>query len=129
MQLPPSSGVSPIPFPLCAVLEGTHGTAPRGDTLGTRIKRDNSLIIPRALCAATQQNGAVACTIRQPRRSICSPPCGSCYVFEVAHTVYKNAKTVYKNAKTALNRCITRKHPEVANPTYICVRDLRSSGC
>ena len=23
-------GVSPIPFPLCAMLEGTHGTAPRG---------------------------------------------------------------------------------------------------
>ena len=45
MQLPPSSGVSPIPFPLCTLFEGTHGTAPRGDTLGTRIDKYRSLVM------------------------------------------------------------------------------------
>ena len=62
MQLPPSSCVSPIPFPLCALLEGTHGTAPQGATLGLRIDKYRSLVMSRALCAATQQHGAVACT-------------------------------------------------------------------
>ncbi len=48
MQLPPSSGVSPIPFPLCTLFEGTHGTALRGggDTLGTRIEKYRSYIMP-----------------------------------------------------------------------------------
>ena len=62
MQFPPSSCVSPIPFPLCAVLEGTHGTAPQGATLGLRIDKYRSLVMSRALCAATQQHGAVART-------------------------------------------------------------------
>ena len=39
-------GVSPIPFPLCTSFEGTHGTAPQGDTLGTRIDKYRSLIMP-----------------------------------------------------------------------------------
>ena len=39
-------GVSPIPFPLRTSFEGTHGTAPRGDTLGTRIDMYRSLIMP-----------------------------------------------------------------------------------
>ena len=39
-------GVSPIPFPLCTLFEGTHGTAPQGDTLGTRINNYRSLIMP-----------------------------------------------------------------------------------
>ena len=39
-------GVSPIPFPLCTSFEGTHGTAPRGDTLGTRIDKYSSLVMP-----------------------------------------------------------------------------------
>ena len=39
-------GVSPIPFPLCTSFEGTHGTAPQGATLGTRIDKYRSLIMP-----------------------------------------------------------------------------------
>ena len=45
-NFPPSSGVSPIPFPLCTSFEGTHGTAPQGATLGTRIDKYRSLIMP-----------------------------------------------------------------------------------
>ena len=70
---PPSSSVSPIPFPLHTSFEGTHGTAPQGATLGLRIDKYRALIMSRALCAATQQHGAVACTTvnldaRQARR-------------------------------------------------------------
>ena len=44
MQLPPpSSCVSPIPFPLCALLEGTHGTAPQGATRRDWRKAQQSL--------------------------------------------------------------------------------------
>ena len=56
----------PYSVPLCAVLEGTHGTAPQGATLGLRIDKYRALIMSRALCAASQQHGAVACTIRRP---------------------------------------------------------------
>ena len=34
-----------IPFPLCAMLEGTHGTAPQGDTLSLRIDKYRSLVM------------------------------------------------------------------------------------
>ena len=45
-SFPLPHGVSPIPFPLCTSFEGTHGTAPQGATLGTRIDRGISLIMP-----------------------------------------------------------------------------------
>ena len=59
MQLSPlPHGVSPIPFPLCTSFEGTHGTAPRGDTLGTRIDRDISLIMPLRFVRRLRNNTA-----------------------------------------------------------------------
>ena len=42
-NFPPSSCVSPIPFPLCAMLEGTHGTAPQGATRRDWRKAQQSL--------------------------------------------------------------------------------------
>ena len=44
-------GVSPIPFPLCTSFEGTHGTAPQGATLGTRIIGTFLSLCHCALCA------------------------------------------------------------------------------
>ena len=46
------------PSALC--LREPTATAERGTTLGTRINMYRTLIMSRALCAATQQNGAVA---------------------------------------------------------------------
>ena len=40
-----------IPFPLCTSFEGTHGTAPRGDTLGARIIVTFLSLCHCALCA------------------------------------------------------------------------------
>ena len=47
-----------IPFPLCTSFEGTHGTAPRGDTLGTRIDRDISLVMPLRFMRRLRNNTA-----------------------------------------------------------------------
>ena len=58
MQFPPSSCVSPIPFPLCAMLEGTHGTAPQGATLGTRINKYHALIMPLRFVRLLRNNTA-----------------------------------------------------------------------
>ena len=44
-----------------------------------------------ACVAATQQNATHSRTFRQARRSYSRRRCGSCPVFEVAHTVHKNA--------------------------------------
>ena len=46
----PSSCVSPIPFPLFALLEGTQGTALQGATLGARIIRTFHSLCHRPLC-------------------------------------------------------------------------------
>ena len=46
MQLPPSSGVSSIPFPLCTLFEGTHGTALRGGGHTTRLTQSVTIAIP-----------------------------------------------------------------------------------
>ena len=73
-------------------LQGTHGDRAAGDN-STRLTQSVTIAIPSlrslrsrhnqrhfsycatSLCApATQQHGAVACTFRQVRRSICSPP-------------------------------------------------------
>ena len=47
-----------IPFPLRTSFEGTHGTAPRGDTLGTRIDRGISLIMPLRFVRRLRNNTA-----------------------------------------------------------------------
>ena len=57
-NFPLPHGVSPIPFPLCTSFEGTHGTAPRGGTLGTRIDRGISLIMPLRFVRQLRNNTA-----------------------------------------------------------------------
>ena len=63
-----------------------------GETVGTRINRGNPHIMPPSFVRQAWP------TTRRSRlyftsssALIFSPPCGSCSVFEVAHTVYKNA--------------------------------------
>ena len=49
-----------------------------GDNTRSRHNQRHFSYYATSLCApATQQHGAVACTLRQVRRSIRSPPCGS----------------------------------------------------
>ena len=63
------------PFPPC---KGTHGDRVAGDNTRSRHNLRQFSHCATSLCApATQQHGAVACTLRQVRRSIRSPPCGS----------------------------------------------------
>ena len=59
MQLSPFLTVFP-PFrsPLYTSFEGTHGTAPQGATLGTRIDRDISLIMPLRFVRRLRNNTA-----------------------------------------------------------------------
>ena len=66
-------------------------TAERGTTLGLRIDKYRTLIMSRALCAASQQHGAVACTTVNLDARFARRLAARSYVFEVAHTVYKNA--------------------------------------
>ena len=88
-NFPLSSGVFPITVPPC---KGTHGDRVAGDNTRSRHNLRHFSYCATSLCApATQQHGAVACTLRQVRRSIRSPPCGSNSVFEVAQSVYKCA--------------------------------------
>ena len=90
MQFPPSSCVSPIPFPLCAMLEGTHGTAPQGATLGTRIDRDISLIMPLRFVRQLRNNTAQSLVLIVKLGARCGRRrCGSSS--EQAHSVYKYA--------------------------------------
>ena len=64
-----------IPVPPC---KGTHGDRVAGDNTRSRHNLRQFSHCATSLCApATQQHGAVACTLRQVRRSIRSPPCGS----------------------------------------------------
>ena len=90
MQFPPSSCVSPIPFPLCAMLEGTHGTAPQGATLGTRIDRDISLIMPLRFVRRLRNNTAQSLVLTVKLDARCgrrlAPPRS-----EYAHSVNKCA--------------------------------------
>ena len=78
-----------ITVPPC---KGTHGDRVAGDNTRSRHNQRHFSHCATSLCApAPQQHGAVACTLRQVRRSIRSPPCGSKSVFEVTHSVYKYA--------------------------------------
>ncbi len=61
-----------------------------GETVGTRIDRDNSLVMPPSFVRQLRNNTAQSDgTVRQARRSYSRRRCGSCSVFEVAHYVNK----------------------------------------
>ena len=62
-----------------------------GETVGTRIDRDNSLIMPLRLRGGCATECHAFSYYTSSSALIFSPPCGSCSVFEVAHTVYKYA--------------------------------------
>ena len=79
----------PPPFPL---KREPTASAPRGDTLSTRIDKYRPLVISLRFVRQLRNNTAQSLVLfRQARRSLGSPPCGSCSVFEVAHTVNKYA--------------------------------------
>ena len=60
-------------------------------TSGTRIDRDISLIMPLRLRGGFATECHAFSYYTSSSALIFSPPCGSCSVFEVAHSVYKNA--------------------------------------
>ena len=66
-----------------------------GETVGTRIDRDNSLIMPLRLRGGYATECHAFSYIRQARRSLSRRRCGSCSVFEVTHSVYENALNKY----------------------------------
>ena len=83
IKFPPSSRVSPTAVPPLHSLREPTASAPRGATLGTRINRDISLIMsPSFVCQLRTQTAQSDGTNRQARRSLFSPPCGSCSVCE-----------------------------------------------
>ena len=90
------------PFPL---KREPTASAPRGDTLSTRIDCYRSLFMS-LVRGRKNQTRPLTCTIRQARRSLSRRRCGSCSVFEVAHTVHKNA----------LNECFVSPLAPKAHP-------------
>ena len=76
------------PFPL---KREPTASAPRGDTLSTRIDRDNAFIMPLRLRGGYATECHAFSYYPSSSAFAFSPPCGSCSVFEVAHSVNKNA--------------------------------------
>ena len=66
-----------------------------GETVGTRIDRDNSLIMPLRLRGGYATECHAFSYFSSSSALIFSPPCGSCSVFEVAHSVNKYALKEY----------------------------------
>ena len=101
MKLPLPHVFPPPPFPLCINLREPTASASRGATLGTRIDRDISFIMPPSfVCQLRTQTAQSDGTNRQARRSLFSPPCGSCSVCEETHSVNKYALNgVYAHSK------------------------------
>ena len=62
-----------------------------GETIGTRIDRGNPLIMSLRLRGGCATECHAFSYFSSSSALIFSPPCGSCSVFEVAHTVYKYA--------------------------------------
>ena len=90
LKLPPSSRVSPIAVPPQHTLREPTASASRGGTLGTRIDRDIPLIMSlRFVRQLRTQTAQSLVLFHQARRSLFSPPCGSCSVCEITHSVYK----------------------------------------
>ena len=65
-----------------------------GKTVGTRIDKYRPLVMP-LVRKCKEQHALAHLYNRLARRLFCSPPCGSCSVFEVAHTVYKFAPNMF----------------------------------
>ena len=60
-----------------------------GETVGTRIDRDNSFIMSLRLRGGYATECHAFSYFSSSSALKFSPPCGSCSVFEVVHTVYK----------------------------------------
>ena len=74
-----------------ACLEGTHGDRVAGDnTQHSHRLLSFSFYVTRSRTKRIQSR-PLTYTLRQARRSLSRRRCGSCSVFEVAHSVYKNA--------------------------------------
>ena len=67
-----------------------------GETVGTRIDGDNSLIMPLRLRGGYATECHAFSYLSSSSALKFSPPCGSCSVFEVAHTVNKYALNEYQ---------------------------------
>ena len=106
MLCPLSSRVFPITVPPLRDLEGTHGDRVAGDnTQHSHRLISFSFYVTRSRTKRIQTR-PLTCTIRQARRSLSRRRCGSCSVFEVAHTVHKNA----------LNECFVSPLAPKAHP-------------
>ena len=138
MQLSPFLTVFPLfRSPSALRLREPTELLRRGATLGLRIDKYRALIMSRALCAATQQHGAVACTIRRPWRSICSSPCDSklrlrisfhCpFIYDLSENI-RHRINIINAMLWVIFRWRTRKSPLHGNPNLLIVNELTGKG-
>ena len=101
----------PPPFPL---KREPTASAPRGDTLSTRIDCYRSLLMP--LVRGRKESKLVRSLVLYVKLGVrfSRRRCGSCSVFEVAHTVYKHA----------MNKCSF----ECGCPTRVIPRERSDRG-
>ena len=86
------------PFPLCAMLEGTHGDRVAGDNTRCSHRKVSPICYATRSRAKRIPARPFTCTARQARRSLRSSPCDSSFVFERADSVYKNALNKYTSS-------------------------------
>ena len=99
-----------------ACLEGTHGDRVAGDnTQHSHRLLSFSFYVTRSRTKRIQTR-PLTCTLRQARRSLFSPPCGSCFIFEVAHSVYKCALKEFSFGCGCPTRVIPRERSDRGNP-------------
>ena len=89
MLCPLSSCVFPITVPPLRDLEGPHGDRVAGDNTQHSHRLLSFSFYVTRLRTKRIQTRPLTCTVRQARRSLSRRRCGSCSVFEIAHTVYK----------------------------------------
>ena len=87
-----------------------------GETVGTRIDRDNSFIMPLRLRGGCATECHAFSYFSSSSALIFSPPCGSCSVFEVAHTAYKYALNKCSFGCGCPTRVIPRERSDRGNP-------------
>ena len=87
-----------------------------GETVGTRIDRDTSLIMSLRLRGGYATECHAFSYFSSSSALIFSPPCGSCSVFEVAHCVYKNASNMYPFGCGCPTIVIPRERSDRGNP-------------
>ena len=105
MLCPLSSRVFPITVPPLRDLEGTHGDRIAGDnTQHSHRLLSFSFYVTRS--RTKKPNSSAHLYYTSSSAFAFSPPCGSCSVFEVAHTVHKNA----------LNECFVSPLAPKAHP-------------